>query len=197
MIWSTRSSSPVSQPPSSRRPAGSTTPVRTLHANANPDTYPESTQDAEKSRLTTGPGPPPPGRIPRRTPTPRSRQREADAKTATNADHIAVQVLATTLSTPIHVDAGGPEPGSTRRSGRSRPRAGRTRSRSTPPSRPAGATPTRTSRPLRSSSARPTRPAPVPSAGGVDSHSGGGIAESKVLHDRCPDRASAHRGGNW
>ena len=36
--------------------------------------------------------------------------RQHDPKTAANADHIAVQALATTLSTPIHVDAGGPEP---------------------------------------------------------------------------------------
>ena len=36
--------------------------------------------------------------------------RQHDAKTAANADHIAVQALATTLSTPIHVDEGGPEP---------------------------------------------------------------------------------------
>ena len=118
--------------------------------------------------------------------------RQHDPKTAANADHIAVQALATTLSTPIHVDAGGPEP-------EKYTPFGKEPSKGWPNPIKVYATKQASGRytyshepPASASSARRARPAPVPSAGAVESHSGGGVAGSKVLHQSASGSSNHH-----
>ena len=82
-----------------------------LHENTSPDIHPESTQDAGKTGATADPYP---GTDPdkeaenqKQEADAQNKQRKDDAETATNAEHIAVKVLATTLGKPIHVHEDG------------------------------------------------------------------------------------------